>query len=117
WHESIRQAQPAITSADQYAAPIIGGGKDDGRLNVGPALSPDGRSLVFLSERDRGSIDVFLADALTGSIRRKIIETAGDPHFDSLQFIESAGAWDLAGRRFALAALSRGQAVVTIMDM
>src|SRR5262249_28411028 len=39
-----------------------------------------------------------------------------DPHFDSLEFIESAGAWDASGRRFAVAALSRGQPVVTIVD-
>jgi hypothetical protein len=88
-----------------------------GRLNVAPALSPDGKALVFLSERDQYSIDVFLADAATGAITRKLIETAVDPHFESLQFIESAGAWDLAGRRFALAAVSRGRPIVTILDM
>ena len=46
----------------------------------------------------------------------KIVQTAGDPHFESLQFIESAGAWDPSGRWFALAARSGGQAVLSIVD-
>jgi Tol biopolymer transport system component len=75
---------------------------------VGPALSPDGRSLVFLSERDQYSIDVYVANTTTGAISRKLVATAGDPHFESLQFIESAGGWDPSGKRFALAALAGG---------
>ena len=36
-------------------------GNNPSRLNIAPALSPDGRQLVFLSERDQLSIDVFVA--------------------------------------------------------
>jgi Tol biopolymer transport system component len=88
-----------------------------GRLNVGPALSPDGKSLVFLSERDQYSIDVYVADSSTGAISRKLVATAGDPHFESLQFIESAGGWDPSGKRFALAALAGGLPVVSIFNV
>ena len=91
----------------------VGAGKGSGRVNVAPALSPDGRQLVFLSERDGYSIDVFLADATTGAVTRKLVSTAADPHFDSLQFLESAGAWDATGRRFAFATLQRGHPVLT----
>jgi hypothetical protein len=48
---------------------------------------------------------------------RKLVSTAADPHFDSLQFLESAGAWDSSGRRFALASIQGGHPVVTILDM
>ncbi len=88
-----------------------------GRLNVGPAISPDGKALVFLSERDQYSIDVFVADTATGAISRKLVATAGDPHFESLQFIESAGGWDPTGKRFALAALAGGLPVVSIFNV
>jgi len=88
-----------------------------GRLNVGPALSPDGKSLVFLSERDQYSIDVYVADSATGAISRKLVATAGDPHFESLQFIESAGGWDPTGKRFALAALAGGLPVLSIFNV
>jgi hypothetical protein len=72
---------------------------------------------VFLSERDQYSIDVYEADAATGTIRRRLIRTAADPHFDSLEFIESAGAWDPSGQRFSLAAMHAGHPVLTILDM
>ena len=45
---------------------LVGERHGGGRLNVGPALSPDGAHMVFLSERDRYSVDVFLADGRTG---------------------------------------------------
>jgi hypothetical protein len=75
--------------------------QNGGRLNVGLALSPNGTSVTFLSDRDGLSISVQLADATTGIVKRTIVHTAGDPHFESLQFIESAGAWDPSGRRVA----------------
>jgi dipeptidyl aminopeptidase/acylaminoacyl peptidase len=118
WHDSIEKmsATPDGTQP-RKTSPAIVTRANGGQLNIGPALSPDGTSVVFLSERDQFSIDVYLADAKTGAIRRKIVQTAGDPHFESLQFIESAGAWDPGGRRFVLAARSGGQAVLSIIDV
>ena len=57
-----------------------------------------------------------MADAKTGAVIRKVVSTAPDPHFDSLQYIGSAGAWDPSGRRFAMAALSQGNPVLVIVD-
>jgi Tol biopolymer transport system component len=119
WHEWIRQSWGVASSSKggDRSKVVIAANESSGRLNVGPALSPDGTGLVFLSERDQYSIDVFLANAETGAIIRRLVRTAGDPHFDSLQFIESAGAWDPAGRRFVLAAVYRGEPVLTVLDM
>src|SRR5262249_23613572 len=87
-----------------------------GTLNVGPALSPDGRRLLFLSERGLFSIDLYLADAETGRVQRRVIKQALDAHFESLEFINSAGAWDAAGRRFVFAAVRHGTPQLTIVD-
>ena len=57
-----------------------------------------------------------VADTKTGAIRRRVVTTESDPHFESLQFIESAGAWDPGGRRLVLAALAGGSPVLTILD-
>jgi Tol biopolymer transport system component len=120
WHASLRGEVDgrAETARDEPSGTaVIGDSERAGRMNVSPALSPDGSRLVFLSERDGYSIDVFLADATTGVVMRKLVSTAVDAHFDSLQFLESAGAWDPDGRRFALATLQRGSAVLTMLDM
>jgi WD40 repeat protein len=120
WHRRLHDEFGDRTSASlegETDRVRVGAGKGSGRVNVAPALSPDGRQLVFLSERDGYSIDVFLADATTGAVIRKLVSTAADPHFDSLQFLESAGAWDATGKRFAFATLQRGHPVLTILDM
>src|SRR4029079_12245159 len=72
--------------------------------------------MMFFSERDLFSIDLYLADARTGKIIRKITDTATDPHFESLQFLTSAGSWDSAGTRFVCPGISKGAPILTIVD-
>src|SRR5206468_5967755 len=89
WHAALRAEAGEMPKEARDESPgnaVIGAHDGRGRMNVSPALSPDGSELVFLSERDGYSVDVFLADAATGAVRRKLVSTAVDPHFDSLQF-------------------------------
>ena len=121
WHEATRRTYAPFFETtrkpDAFARALITSQGTGGDLNLAPALSPDGKRLVFLSERSLFSIDMYLADAATGRIIRKIVETSGDPHFDSLQFLSSAGDWAPDNRRFVFAALSKGQPVLTIVDV
>src|SRR5262249_37658272 len=68
------------------------------------------------SERDRFSIDLYLADADSGRIERKLVGSATDPHFDSLEFLNSAGAWSPDGTTLALTALRSGKCVLVLID-
>lgn len=86
-------------------------------LNIGPALSPDGRYIAFLSARELFSIDLFLADARTGQVIRKLISSDRDPHFESLRFIESAGSWSPDGKRLAFITFSRGDNFLSLIDV
>ncbi len=85
-------------------------------LNVGPALSPDGRYVAFLSARELFSIDLYLADAKTGQVVRKLISSDRDAHFESLRFIESAGAWSPDSKRLAVITFSKGDNFLSIVD-
>jgi hypothetical protein len=120
WGEAIRRAYAGFLEAKKdpsaYGPLLVGEKRGGGELNLGPALSPDGKRIVFLSERDLFSIDLFLADADTGKVIRKLASTATDPHFDSLQFIESAGAWSPDGKLFVQSALRRGRAALFVVD-
>ena len=119
WHAYIKAATGASDHPSEMLLPtrVIGFEQNGGRMNVAPAISPDGRRIVFLSERDGYSVDVFVADAATGTVERKLLTSATDAHFDSLQFIDSGGAWDASGRRFVLATLRDGHAALTVFDM
>jgi hypothetical protein len=59
---------------------------------------------------------MFLADAETGETIRRLTKAAVDSHFESLQFINSAGAWSADGRLFAFGVVIRGRPAVTIME-
>ena len=95
---------------------LLGPSGDKGRLNVSPSLSPDGSQVVFLSERGMFSIELFLADASSGKVLRRLTKAAVDPHLQSLQFIHSAGAWSPDGRRLAIATVRGGEPALSILD-
>jgi Tol biopolymer transport system component len=120
WHAAIREAYAATATgkkdADAYGAALVTEKRQGGRLNVGPVLSPDGAHMAFLSERDLFSVELFLQDTRTGNVTRRLSRTVVDPHLESIQFINSAGAWDRAGQRFALGALVKGRPALLIMD-
>ena len=88
-----------------------------GRLYLGPALSPDGRRVVFFSEKDRLSLDLFLADTATGTIVRKLASTAATARIENLQAVRSAGSWSPEGDRFVFAAVTGGQPALVLVDV
>ena len=120
WHDAMRKAYMPLSQmtqvSDKSSRLLIKGTKEN-RLNVSPSLSPDGKQIVFLSTRDLFSIDMYLADAETGKIRRKLVRTAVDPHFESLQFIKSSGCWDETGERFIFGAVSKGRPVLSMINV
>jgi Tol biopolymer transport system component len=120
WHTAevvaYRPIAEATKMAAAFARPVITKQHSGGTMNVSPEISPDGSRIMFFSERDLFSIDLFLADAKTGKIIRKITNTATDPHYESLQFLASAGAWDSASQRFVFPGISQGAPVLTIVN-
>jgi WD40 repeat protein len=88
-----------------------------GMLNIGPALSPDGTLLAFLSTREIFDIDLFLADARTGRVIRRLASAGRDPHMDALRFIDSAGAWSPDSKKLAIVTFERGDNYLGIVDV
>jgi Tol biopolymer transport system component len=87
-----------------------------GRTNVAPSLSPDGRYIVFQSEKDLFSMDLFLADVGTGRILRALRrnETAYE---DGIRYIDSSGSWSRDSRKLAFVIFAGGNNQLAIMDV
>lgn len=119
WKVALRERHtPTVGRAEPAGRRVVSGESPRrGRLNVSPALSPDGKWLVYLSEQSQTSIDLYLTETATGRVVRRLTTTATDPHLESLQFIASAGAWDRASRQFAFTTVRKGQPVMTIVDV
>jgi len=123
WHKELETAYSPILASYQKEPPGRAlfppkqQKKAAGELNVNPALSPDGKYVLFFSERDLFSVDMFLAEAGTGRIIAKVTKTDIDPHFDSLQFVTSAGSWSQDGEKIAFGGTRSGQPVISIYDV
>ena len=120
WHAAIQRTYGKViadASRPNEIGRLVVSGKGLGEeLNVGPSISPDGKWIAFLSTRSLFSTDLYLAEAATGRIVRKLTSTATDPHVSSIQFIHSAGAWDSASRQIAVATVASGRAALAIYD-
>jgi hypothetical protein len=120
WHAAViaavKKEAEGKQEASAYGPALVTEKEQGGSLNVGPALSPDGNRIAFLSERELFSVELFVADTRSGEVTKRLSQTVVDPHIESLQFIESAGAWDHAGRRFALAQQSKGRPLLVVLD-
>ncbi len=91
--------------------------KNAGDINISPSVSPDGKYVVFLSEKDVFSLDLFLADARNGKILRKLSSRINQNEVDALSFMESSGTWSPDSRYFAFIVFSEGKNKLVIMDV
>jgi Tol biopolymer transport system component len=122
WRTSIRRTYLPLLAdrreAREVGRPLVTRTRGGGQVNLGPAVSPDGRRFAFLSSLGNLDVELFVADAETGEVIRRLVRGANfDPHFGSLRFLASAGTWSPDGRQFAFSALRGSSDVVVILDV
>ena len=120
WIQTVKDTYLPLTvdrdSADVAGRRVLSPDMDAGKMNIAPVLSPDGQYVAFLSEKDLFEINLFIADANTGEIIRKLKSGNRDAHFDAIRFIASAGAWSPDGRNFAFITFVEGDNEISILD-
>jgi hypothetical protein len=99
------------------ATRLLASERRTGSINIAPQLSPDGRTIAYLSERDLFGIDLFLADAESGEVLATLASVGTDAHTDALRFIESAGTWSPDGTQFAFVVFAGGNNEISILDV
>jgi WD40 repeat protein len=121
WAKAVKDAYlPLVedrTPADSAGRRVLAKDVDGGRLNVAPVLSPDGRYVAFLSERDLFDISLYVADARTGEVISSLGSIATEPDLDAIRFISSAGSWDPTGNRLAFVSFAKGDNEISIWNV
>ena len=121
WLASIRATYLPLmegrTNPMEVGQPLLGTGKEPGDINVAPAISPDGKWVAFFARRGLFTVDLFVADANTGKIIRKLTGPNADPHFDALSFVNASGSWSPDAKKLAFISFEQGDNRVTIFDV
>lgn len=91
--------------------------RNSGKYNLSPSVSPDGNKLIFLSERDLFSMDLFVANAQTGKIIKKIYTSTRNDHIDGFNYLETSGTWSPDSKYFAFIAYIKGKSALVIIDV
>ncbi len=121
WAAAVRkQYLPQVADHDEpsgFATRLTAHDRLQDPWYLAPALSPDGEQMVFLSQRDGFSFDLFLADARTGKVRKKLIESSRNADFESLRYMNSSASFSPDGRFVAFAAKSGARDALYIYDL
>lgn len=122
WHSAIRAAYAPViqgrTAPGQVGTRVLelSGGRR-GETDISPSLSPNGQRLAFFSGRGIFGIDLYIADAQTGRIVKRLTSPNNDNHFDALSFLASAGSWSPDGQRLVFVTQVEGDHELSIYDM
>jgi len=90
---------------------------NSGPTNISPSLSPDGRLIAFFSQKNVFTLDLYLADAGTGKIIKKLSSVLKNSDIDDFSSIESGGTWSPDSKQFAFVIFSKGVNKLAIVDV
>ena len=119
WKNSMEQAY-RNSGKDTTTRPIgisLINQNNAGSMNLSPTISPDGKYVVYLSEQDLFSIDLYLADAKTGKRIRKLGSKLTNKDIDEFSFLESAGSFSPDSKKFAFSVFSQGKNKLMVVNV
>ena len=107
---------PFLDDKENFIGKKIISEENAGRLNVSPVISPNGRYVIFLSDKNLFSTDLYMADARDGKIIRKVNSLLHSGNLDDLNLYESAGTWSPNSEQFAFVGFKSGVNVLVIKN-
>ena len=103
--------------ARRIAEPTLTRRRTAGRVFLAPALSPDGSEIAFFGDQGGYFVDLWLANVQTGRVKERLVKSTLNSSYESLRFINSAGAFSPNGRYFAIAAKHKDRDDLVILDV
>ncbi len=118
WLESVRRTYfPTIARyarLQDTGKRLTNHEREKASFNLAPALSPDGKQVAFLSDRNFFQ-DLFLADAETGKIKEKLVSGNRTESFETLRFLSAGLSFSHDGQYLAFTAKAGAQDALYVM--
>ncbi len=121
WRDAVQKRYlPEIGArarARAVADELLNEKRSEGTLHLAPALSPDGSQVAYFSEKDFYSVDLYLADGVTGKVKRRILKSGISSNYETYRFINSQANWSPDGKFLAFAAKRGPRDDIVIVDV
>ena len=125
WRAATReQYLPQLATMQRvrdFATPLLTPKITGGNIFIAPVLSPDGKTIAFLSngsvKKGEIFIDLYLGDAATGKRLKRLVKTTTNARFEELRLLYSQGSFSPDSRHFAFTAQTEGRDVLSIADV
>ena len=111
WPDIAKREDPA-----DFARKLTDHTKDGSFYNTSPSISPQGDKVAFISNRD-DYFDVFIMNALDGTIQDKLIDGQRTADFEELHLLTPGMAWSRDGKYLALATKSGEQDAIIVINV
>lgn len=120
WQKNLKQNYwPDINTRQEltdFAVQITDSRKGDGFYNTAPAISPDGKHIAYISNRD-DYFDVFISDVRTGKIVKKLIEGNRTANFEELHLLTPGLCWSPDGKNIAISVKSGSKDAIYVINI
>lgn len=90
--------------------------KDRNFVNSGPALSPRGDKIAFLSDKS-DYFDIYLLSAIDGKIIGKLVSGQQTSNLEDLHWLRAGISWSPDGKNIVFASKAGGQDALNIVDV
>jgi Tol biopolymer transport system component len=121
WRDAVQKKYlPEIGArarARAVAGELLTEKRSEGTLHLAPALSPDGSKVAYFSEKDFYFVDLYLADGVSGKVKRRILKSGISSNYETYRFINSQANWSPDGKYLAFAAKRGARDVIVIVDV
>ncbi len=120
WHGYLKkQYWPDVEGRDNLkdiARKLTDHKKLENTYNIAPAMSPDGRQIAIISNKD-GPMAIYLIATEDGRFIRKIIQGERNAEFEELHILKPGTTWSPDGKRIAFAAKSGESDALFVVDV
>jgi Tol biopolymer transport system component len=121
WHEYSRKLvipeDPALAQPDEIAQQLSRQESYYHRMNIAPAVSPDGKNIAYIANKDLNDEIFLLSEKENGEFESKrLIKGGSGKQFEAIRFFETGISWSADGGMVAFVSKSGKNDAIYVMD-